>query len=88
MGSSGKQNENIHTACLVLVRVENGKGLKWRLSAVDRVYTLRPSGSHRGHAVVLEGRIDVLGDGSGKTELSRIIFGRTSWLQVLRWPAA
>lgn len=81
--SSSRQNENIHTACLVLARVENGKGLKWRPSAGDRVYTLRPSRSHRGHAVVLEGQIDVLGDSGGKTELSRFVFGRTSWLQVL-----
>jgi hypothetical protein len=42
-----RQNGNIHiTTSPVLARVENGKGLKWRSSAVDRVYTLRPYGSH------------------------------------------
>jgi len=39
---------------------------------------------HRCQAVVLEGRISILGDGGGVAELSRTIFGRTSWLQVWR----
>lgn len=40
---------------------------------------LAPIRGHRCHAVVLEGRIGVFGDGSGEAELSRTIFGHTSW---------
>ena len=50
---------------------------------MDRVLHLAPiHGSHRCHAVVLVGRISALGGGGGVAELSRTIFGRTSWLQV------
>jgi hypothetical protein len=39
-------------------------------------------GSHRCHAVVLEGRISVLGDGGGEVQLSRTIFGHTKVTSV------
>ena len=76
-----RQNGNVLiTTCLVLARVENGKDLKRRSSVANGVYTVIPCAhprQQRCHAVVLEGRISVLGDGGGEAELSRTIFGHT-----------
>jgi hypothetical protein len=58
-----------------------GSCRKWQsfgVAAVSRGSGLHLApihGSHRCHAVVLEGRISVLGDGGGVVELSRTIFG-------------
>jgi hypothetical protein len=67
-----------------------GSCRKWQsfeVAAISRRSSLHFAliyGSHRCHAVVLEGRISVLGGGGGVAELSRTIFGRTSWLRVWR----
>lgn len=89
MSPYGRQNGNIHvTTCLVL-----GSCRKWQsfevapavsVSAVDRVYTLRPYVATGVTRLSWKVESVYLVDGSGEAELSRTIFGHTSWLQVWR----
>src|ERR1700733_3023747 len=76
-----RQNGDIHiTTCLVLACVENGKVVKWPPSAVPCAHPRWPqAGVTRSF---WKGRISVLGGDGGAVELSRTIFGRTSWLPV------
>jgi hypothetical protein len=54
------------------------------VSAVDRVYTLRPFVATGVTRLSWKVESVYLVDGSGEAELSRTIFGHTSWLQVWR----